>query len=187
MDGRPRPRRSGGLRVTLDCAKDEIRIRIFLSEVVAQRLAVRLRRQSHPGTGAAWFQKYVGMRLAPILRGERLGRVRLIQAGLPPADSLGVALKRLPPEVTAALTAKLQESLVTSFADYTKTQSQRVITATEDTADGITLKFTVARTAGLQQVGKALLPNGSTAGLAEAIRNGAKPDVRVEALAGYAK
>jgi len=186
-DGRPRPRRSGGLRVTLDCAKDEIRIRIFLSEVVAQRLAVRLRRQSHPGTGAAWFQKYVGMRLAPILRGERLGRVRLLQAGLPPADSLGTALKRLPPEVTAALTAKLQENLVTAFADFTKTQSQRVIAATEDTADGITLKFTIARAAGLQQVGKALLPNGSAAGLAEAIRNGAKPDVRVEALAGYAK
>ena len=62
-DGRPHPRRLGGLRVTLDCPKDEIRICIFLSEVKAQRLAVRLRRQSHPGAVAAGFQKYVGRRL----------------------------------------------------------------------------------------------------------------------------
>lgn len=186
-DGRPRPRRTGGLRVTLDCPKDEIRMRIFLSEVKAQRLAVRLRRQSHPGTGAAWVQKYVGRRLAPILRGERLSRVRLIQPGLPPGEALGTALKRLPPEVSAALTAKLQESVVSAFADFVKTQSQGVITATEDTADGITIKFTITRAAGLQQLGKALLPNGSTAGLAEAIRNGAKPDVRVEVHAGYTR
>jgi hypothetical protein len=184
-DGRPRARRSGGLRLTLDCPKDEIRMRIFLSEVKAQRMAVRLRRQSHPGTAAAWFRQYVGRRLAPILRGELLNHVRLIQPGLPPVEALGVALKRLPPEVSAALATKLQESVVIAFAEFVKTQSQRVIAATEDTADGITMKFTIARLPGLQQIGKALLPSGSAAGLAEAIRGGAKPDVRVEVHAGY--
>jgi hypothetical protein len=184
-NGRPRPRRTGGLRVTFDSPKDEIRIRVFLSEVKAQRLAVRLRRQSHPGTGAAWFQKYVGRRLAPILRGERPTRVRLIQPGLPPGEGLAAALKRLPPDASAALTARLQESVVLAFADFVKTQSQQVITATEDTADGITMKFTIAKAPGLQQVGKGLVPNGPTAGLVEAIRSGAKPDVRVEVHAGY--
>lgn len=186
-DGRPRLRRSGGLRVTLDCAKDEIRIRIFLSEVKAQRLAVRLRRQSHPGTGAAWFQKYVARRLPPIVRGERAGRIKLIQPGLPPGEALGAALKRLPAEVTAALTAKLQESVVSAFAEFAKTQAQQFITAAEDTADGVTLKFTIARLAGLQQIGKALLPNGQTAGVADAIARGSKPDVRVDVHPGYRK
>jgi hypothetical protein len=173
-------RRTGGIRVTLDCVKDQIRLRIFLSEVKAQRLAVRLRRQSHPGTGAAWFQKYVARRLAPIIRGERRRRVRVIQPGLGPGDTL----KKLPADVAAALTAKLQESVVGAFAEFVKGQSQQLITAAEDTADGITLKFTIAQPAGLQQLGKALLPNGETAGLADAIKGGGQPDVRVEVHPG---
>ncbi|HEX9945395.1 MAG TPA: hypothetical protein VGG03_25570 [Thermoanaerobaculia bacterium] len=184
-DGRPHPRRLGGLRVTLDGPKNEIRLCTFLSEVKAQRLAVRLRRQSHPGAVAAGFQKYVGRRLAPILRGERPARIRVVQAGLTPGEALGAALKRLPPEVSGALTAKLQEYLVSAFAEFAKGQSQRFTTAAEDTADGITLKFTIAQPAGLDQVCKALLPAGKTAGVADAIRGGSKPDIRVEVNAGY--
>ena len=184
-DGKPHLRRPGGLRVTLDGPKDEIRIGIFLSEVKAQRLAVRLRRQSHPGAVAAGFQKYVGRRLAPILRGERLARIRVIQAGLTPGEALGAALKRLPAEVPVALTARLQEGLVSAFAELVKGQPQQLITATEDTADGITMKFSIARPPGLQQICKALLPTGQTAGVADAIRGGGKPDVRVEVVPGY--
>lgn len=184
-DGKPHPRRLGGLRVTLDCPKDEIRICIFLSEVKAQRLAVRLRRQSHPGAVAARFQKYIGRRLAPILRGERLARIQVVQPGLTPGEALGAALKRLPAEVPGALTAKLQEYLVSAFAEFAKGQSQRFITAAEDTADGITLRFTIARPAGLQQICKALLPTGQTAGVADAIRGGSKPEVRIEVNPGY--
>ena len=65
-DGKPHVRRPGGLRLVLDCTKDEIRVTVFLSEVKAQRLAVRLRRQAHAGAVAAHFHKYVGRRLGPI-------------------------------------------------------------------------------------------------------------------------
>jgi hypothetical protein len=184
-DGKPHPRRLGGLRVTLDCPKDEIRICIFLSEVKAQRLAVRLRRQSHPGVVAAVFQKYVGRRLAPILRGERPARLQVIQAGLTPGEALGAAFKRLPAEVSVALTVKLQEYLVRTFAEFVKGQSQRFMTAAENTADGMTVKFTIAQPAGLQQICKALLPTGQTAGVADAIRGGSNPEVRVEVDPGY--
>lgn len=183
--GKAQLRRTGGIRVTLDCPKDEVRVRVFLSEVKAQRLAVQLRRQSHPGSGAAWFHRYVGRRLPPILRGERLTRIRLIQPGLPAGESRGAALKRLPPEAAVALTAKLQESVIGAFAELVKGQAQRFITAAEDPADGVTLKFTIARPAGLQQVGKALLPNGQTAGLMDALRGGNKPDVRVDVNPGF--
>jgi len=185
VDGRAHPRRLGGLHLTLDCPKGEIRICIFLSEVKAQRLAVRLRRQSHPGALAAGFQKYVGRRLSPILQGDRPARIQVIQAGLAPGDALGAALKRLPAAVSAALISKLQEYLVTAFADFAKGQSQQFVTAAEDTADGLTFKFTITRPAGLEEVCKALLPNGLTAGLAETIQAGSKPDVRVEVFAGY--
>lgn len=184
-DGKPRPRRIGGLRIALDGPKDEIRVCIFLSEVKAQRMAVRLRRQTHPGAVAAGFQKYVGRRLGPILRGERPARIQVIQAGLTPGEALGEALKRLPVAVSDALTAKIQECLVSAFAGYVKGQSQRIITATEDTADGITFKFGIVRLPGLQQVCQALLPKGQTAAIADALRRGSKPDVQIEVKPGY--
>lgn len=185
VSGSPQPRRLGGVRVTLDCPKDEIRLRIFLSEIKAQRLAVKLRRQSHAGAVAVSFQSYVAKRLAPILRGERVPRIRVIQSGLLTGDALGDALKRLPADVAAALTAKLQECVVRAFAEFAKTQSQQFVTAAEDTADGVTLKFTISGLAGLQQLGKALLPNGSATGLAAAIQGGNTPNVQVVAGAGY--
>jgi hypothetical protein len=183
-DGKPHPRRPGGLRVTLDCLKNEVRVCIFLSEVKAQRLAVRLRRQSHPGAVAAGFQRYVERRLAPILRGERPARIRVVQPGLTPDDSLGGALKRLPADVAGVLTAKLQESVVSAFAEFAKGQAQQFTTAAEDTADGITLTFTIVQLAGLEQIGKALLPGGPTAGVADAIKS-AKPEVRVAVHPGH--
>jgi hypothetical protein len=184
-DGKPHLRRLGGLRVTLDAPKDEIRLCIFLGEARAQRLAVRVRRQSHPGAVATGFHKYVARRLAPILRGERPARIRLIQPGLTPGEPPGAALRRLPAAVATALTNNIQESVVGAFAEFVKAQPQRIISAAEDTADGITIQFTIARSPGLQQVGKALLPSGQSAGVADAILRGSKPDVRIEAVAGY--
>jgi len=184
-NGRQVLRRPGGLRVTFDCTKNEIRVCLFLGEVKAQRLAVRIRRQSHPGAIAAGFQKYVGRRLTPILRGERPARIRVIQPGLGPGDALMAALKQLPPQVSDALGAKLQEYLVGSFAEFVKTQPQKFTTAAEDTADGITIRFTIANPPGLPQLGKALLPSGPTTGLVEAVQGGAKPDVQVDVTPGH--
>jgi hypothetical protein len=183
-NGRASPRRLGGLRVTLDSPKNEIRVCIFLSEVKAQRLAVRFRRQSHPGAMTAGFLKYVGRRLTPVLRGERTSRIRMIQAGLTPVAALGAALKQLPADIPLALSAKLQEYMVSAFAEFAKGQSQQLITAAEDTADGITLKFTIAEPPGLDQLAKALLPSGPTAGVADAIQGGGKPQVRVDVYPG---
>jgi len=68
---------------------------------------------------------------------------------------------------------------------FTKEQAQRVITAAEDTADGITFTFTIKGSAGLQQVGKILASGAAVAGLAETILKGAPPDVQVDVAPGY--
>jgi len=188
-NGKAYVRRPGGLRVWLDVSKNEVRISVFLSEVKAQRLAVRLRRASHAGTIAASFQKYIERRLGPIVRGDRVnGQVQIIQAGLAASgDTLGAALRRLPADATAAFAARIQESLVSAFAEFAKSQAQRFIAAAEDTADGVTLTFTIAQPPGLEQLGKALLPNGQASGLADAIRAGAAPQARVDVAPGYAR
>lgn len=184
-NGRPRPRRLGGLRVTLDVPRKEVRLCLFLSEVKAQRLAVRLRRQSHPGAIAAGFSAWVGRRLAPVLRGERPTHVQVVHPGVAQGDALGAVLRGLPADATAALAAKLQEHVVGAFGELVKGQAQRIVAAAEDTADGITIRFTVAQPAGLDLVGQALVPGGTAAGLAEAIRGGAKAEVRVDVAPGY--
>ena len=48
-----------------------LRVCIFFSEVKAQRLAVRLRQQSHAGSLTVGFQKLLSRRLPPILHGKR--------------------------------------------------------------------------------------------------------------------
>lgn len=186
-NGRSHLRRAGSLRVWLDASKNEVRVGVFLSEVKAQRLAVRLRRASHAGAIAASFQKFVERRLAPLVRGERVnGQIQVLQAGVATSlDALGAALRRLPADATSAFTARLQESLVSAFAEFAKGQAQRFIAAAEDTADGVTLTFTIAQPPGLEQLGKALLPNGTAAGLTEAIRAGAAPQARVDVTPGY--
>jgi hypothetical protein len=186
-DGRLRPRRSRGVRVTLDCSREEIRLRVFLSEVEAQNWAIEFRRQGHAGAMAAAFQKLLGRRLVRIISGGQASGIRVLQAGLDAREALGTALLRLSPDVTAALTAKLQQCAVSAFVEFAKAQPQRLIAAAEDVADGITLKFTVSNFGGLRELGKALVPNGDAAGVAEAIRGGGKPDVRIEVFPGYTR
>lgn len=184
-DGRPRPRRSGALRLRLDCAKNEIVACLFLSEVKAQGLVVRLRRKAHAGALAVTFQRYIARRLLPLLRGQRPARLRIIQAGLSPTDSLGAALSRLPADAAAALAAKLEQYLTVGFSDFIANAAQSLITASEDTADGVTLRFVIAQPAGLIELGKALLPGGQGGGLAQAIQTGTAPSIRVEAKPGH--
>jgi hypothetical protein len=183
-DGRPQPRRLGAVRVILDGTKNEIRVCIYLSEVKAQNLAVRLRKRAHVGAIASGLQRYVARRLAPILRGERPTRIRVLQAGVLAGDAVSVALRRLPPEVSTTLGSKITEYLVSAFAQFAKEQSQQFTAAAENTADGVTLKFTVLAPAGLSELCKALLPTGAPAGVAEALRAGSKPEVRVTVTPG---
>ena len=58
------------INVTLDFPEDQIRVCVFISEVKAQKLAARLRQQSHPGSLTVGFNKFVARRLGPILHGQ---------------------------------------------------------------------------------------------------------------------
>jgi hypothetical protein len=81
------------------------------------------------------------------------------------------------------LHAKLQGWLTQAFAEFAKAQSQRIIAATEDAADGITLTFTIEHPPGLKAMGQALAERGA-AGAADAMNGAATPNVRVEVHAG---
>ena len=79
----------------------------------------------------------------------------------------------------------MQEWLVHGFSEFIKTQSQKFLAATEDPADGVTLRFTIENPPGLKELGQALVekgPAGST--VAETIAKAAQPNVRVEVVPG---
>ena len=184
--GRRRVRRLFHIVVRLDVPQDQIRVCVYLSEVKAQQLAVRLRQQSHAGSLAVRFNKFLARRLPPILHGRRPKRLRIVHAGIPPGQSPASVLQRLPGLVPETFIAKMQEWLVHGFSEFIKTQSQKFLAATEAPADGVTLRFTIEHPPGLKELSQALVekgPAGST--IAETIAKAGQPNVRVEVFPGH--
>jgi hypothetical protein len=184
--GRSRVRRLARVYATLDHTQDLIRICIFLSEVKAQRLAVRLRQQSHAGSLTVGFHKLLSRRLPPILHGKRRKRLKIVHTAVPPGSASDSYLGRLPTIVPPAFVTRLQEWLVQAFAEFVKTQSQKFISAAEDPADGVTLEFIIEHPPGLKELGQALAEKGASgAQIAETVAKGGRPTVRVEAHSGH--
>ena len=182
---RNRVRRLTRVYVTIDNTKDVVRVCVFLSEVKAQRLAVRLRQQSHTGSLTVAFHKLLGTRLPAILHGRRRKRLKIVNTAVPPGSASDTYLARLPAIVPQAFVTKLQEWLVQGFAEFIKTQSQKFLAAADDPRDGVRLEFTIESPPGLRELGQALAGKPtSSAGVAEAAKGG-KPTIRVEAQSGH--
>jgi hypothetical protein len=184
--GRRRVRRLFHINVTLDAPQDQIRVCIYVSEVKAQKLAVRLRQQSHAGPLTVGFNKFVARRLPRILHGHRPKRLRIVHPGIPPGQSPASILQKLPGIVPPVFITKMQEWLVHGFTEFIKTQSQKFLAATEDPADGVTLRFTIEHPQGLKELGQALVEKGPTgSSIAETIGKGSQPNIRVEVVPGH--
>jgi hypothetical protein len=180
---RRRVRRLARVYVIIDAPNDQIRVLVFLSEVKTQRLAVRLRQQTHAGAIAVQFQKLLAKRLPAILHGRRPTRLRIVHPGVAPGADNHAMLGRLPGLVPPAFVARLQEWLTAAFADFVKNSSAKLLAASEHPADGVTLVFTIEHPAGLKELGQALSQKSGAAGnIAGAIANAPAPTVRVDAL-----
>ena len=184
--GRRRVRRLLHINVTLDGPQDQIRVCIYISEVKAQKLAVRLRQQSHAGSLTVSFNKFLARRLPRILHGHRPKRLRIVHPGILPGQSAASILQKLPGAVPQVFVTKMQEWLTHGFSEFIKTQSQKFLAATEDPADGVTLRFTIEHPQGLKELGQALIEKGpSGAKVAETIGQGSQPNIRVEVFPGH--
>ena len=186
LRGRQRVRRLARVSVTLDHTTNVVRVCIFFSEVKAQRLAVRLRQQSHAGSLTVGFQKLLSRRLPPILHGKRRKRLKIVHTAVPPGSASDSYLGRLPTIIPTVFVAKLQEWLVQAFAEFIRTQSQKFILEVEKPDDGVAFIFHAPECPGLKELGQALAGKGMTsAQIAEAVAKGGKPAVRVEVHSGH--
>jgi hypothetical protein len=184
--GRYRVRRLLHINVTLDGPQDQIRVCIYLSEVKAQKLAVRLRQPSHAGSLTVSFNKFVARRLSRILHGQQPRRLRIVNASMAPGQSPEAVLQKLPGIVPQAFITKLQEWLVHGFSEFIKTRAQQFLAATEDLADGVTLRFTIEHPQGLKELNQALVEKGpSGSQVAETIGAGSRPNIHVDIFPGH--
>ena len=183
---RPQLRRAFKINITLDRTQDCARICVFISEAKAQKLALRLREPGKLGAVFTGFQRWIGRRIEWIFGGQAHQRLRVVHADLRPGPVTTQALMDLPQSVRQAFMGKLQEWLVRGFADFAKTQASRFLAATEDAADGVTLRFTVEHPPGMKEFLQALTERGASANaVAGTIAKGEAPTVRVEVFPGH--
>ena len=182
-DGRSKVRRLTSVRITLDFPGNEIRLNLFLSERRAQEIAVKLRKQGHVGASLTAFKGVLDRRLLPALSGLRRGHVKIVHEALSPEQALGGALKRLPPSVSNALADKLKEWLLNAMASFLKQQASRFIAATEDSDDGVTVKFTIQSPPGLAALRQAV--KGKMPPLSGLSWFAGSPSVKVDVVPGY--
>lgn len=184
--GRRKARKLARVHVTLDVPADVVRVSVFLSEVKAQRLAVRLRQQAHVGSLTVGFHKLLGRRLPHVLHGRRPRRLRVVHPSVLPGAAATAILGRLPSLVPQAFILKMQEWLTTAFAEFGRTQAQAYLTAAESPEDGVTLVFTIGNPPGLAGIGRLLAQSGATStDVLNAVTKAPAPKVQVAARSGY--
>lgn len=184
--GRRKARKLARVHVTLDVPADVLRVSVFLSEVKAQRLAVRLRQQAHVGSLTVGFHKLLRRRLPHILHGRRPHRLRVVHPSVLPGAAATAVLGRLPGLVPQAFILKMQEWLTTAFAEFSRTQAQAYLTAAESPEDGVTLVFSIASPPGLAGIGRLLAQSGANAtDVLNAVTAAPAPKVQVTARSGY--
>ena len=181
---RPHRRRPLHVSIHLDSQQDQIRACVFLSEVTAQKIAVRLRQSTNLGLLATGFRRSLDARLRRIFFGDAKRRLHLVHAGLRPGQTAGAALQNLPQATIQAFASQLQGWLVQGFAEFLKTKGPRFIAATEDAADGVSLRFTIEHPPGLKELTQAMVERG-TGAAAHVAATTQQATVRVDVFAGH--
>jgi len=180
--GRSNVRRPTRVRLALDFPKNEIRVFLFLSEIRAQEIAVKLRQHAHKGAVAAHLQGFVERGLRRALTGG-FGRLKIVHEAVTPDQSSG-ALQRLPSLVPQVLLGHLKEWVLKGLSDHLKQRPEEFIKAAEDTADGVTLLFTVGNPPGFPQLRQALKGKGFS--IASLKMSDGTPTVKIKITPGYA-
>jgi hypothetical protein len=152
--GQAKARRISRTRLILDFPKNEIRIYLFLSELRAQELAVKLRQQAHLGRVTAELHKRIERGIHKAFRGSSR-RLKIIHEAVAPGK-WAEAFKRLPSIIPQVLKGRLVVWTVKGLADHFKQHTDEFIKAAEDTADGVTLIITLETPPGLAQLSQAL-------------------------------
>jgi hypothetical protein len=179
--GQAKGRRPTGVRLILNFPKNEIRVYLFLSEIRAQEIAVKLRQHAHVGMVASRLRQFIDRGLSSALKGK-FGRLKIVHEAVTPDQWFG-ALRRLPSLVVQVLKGRLTEWVVKGLSDHLKQRTEEFIKAAEDTADGVTLVITLGNPPGYAQLRQALKGKGLS--LASLKMADGAPAIKIKVIPGY--
>jgi hypothetical protein len=145
------------LRLRFDFAKNEIVVRIYLSEFRSQQIAVELRRSGHVGMIVQRLRPFIQRRIDRTF--SHAGKLKIIHGAVIPSQAWS-ALSRLPSVVLQDLRGRLIEWIMKALTNNIQKHAQEFIRAAEDTKDGITMVLTLENSPGFRQLGEALKGKG---------------------------
>lgn len=182
--GRAVPARSTELNLGFDFPRARVQVSLFLSEREAQRTAAALREPARLGTVAASLRSMLSEGVSRALSGAAPGHVCVVQDGAFHDHGAG-AVRRLPERMRAGLAASLAEWSGRAIGEQLAQQAPRLVAATEEDADGVTLTVTAEAPAGLRELrdamGGGLVDTGAGWTAAPA------PEARLEVVPGFSR
>ncbi len=178
---RPALRHKTRVRLVLDFRANQIRVQIYLSEIRAQEIAVKLRQQAHLGTVIAYLGRIFERGARTALSGG-FGRLKIVHEAVTP-DRWSSALQRMPSLVPRVLLGRLQEWFLGNLPTLLKQQAQQFIAESEKPDDGVTLHVTIDQPPGFAHVRDAL--KGKVASLSNLRLSGGAAAVSLRVSAGY--
>jgi len=182
--GAPKPRRIRQVQVRLNFPQDQIQVNVFLSEAVAQAIAVDLRGKAI-AKAVSRVRSVLESRLKTVLSGKHQSHLKIIHGTVSPQESRGRKLRSLPSIVRETLTKRLNEWIGQSLSTYLQQKPQDFIAEADKPVDGVTIKITVTNPPGFAALRKAL--RGESANLQEMQTATGKPDVNIQITPGFSR
>jgi hypothetical protein len=179
--GKTTVRRKTKTKLVLDFPKNEARVYLFLSEIRAQELAVKLRQHAHVGTAITRLRQPIQRGMNKAFSGHPK-RLKLIHEAVVPGK-WEEALKRLPSVVHQAFKGRLVEWVMKGLAEQLKQRADEFLKAAEDTADGVTLVITLESPPGFPELRQALKAKGISPNSVKLPEG--TPTVKITISAGY--
>jgi hypothetical protein len=143
--------------ITFHFPKNQIVARLYLSEIRAQQLAVKLRQHAHMGTVAERLHRFIERGVNRAFAAN-LG-IKIIHGAVVPGQAAG-AFNRLPALVPQVLRGRITEWLVKAVAEHLQKHAQEFIAAADNPADGVTLVIVLHNPPGFRELGEALKARG---------------------------
>jgi hypothetical protein len=179
--GRAHVRHRSRSRIVLHFPKNEIIARLYLSEIRAQQIAVKLRQHAHMGTVVDRLRRLIDRGINRAFAAN-LGGLKIVHGAVIPGQPID-ALNRLPSLVPQVLRGRITEWLVKGLADHLEKHAQEFIKAADDTDDGVTHVITLINPPGFRQLGEAL--KGKGVSLATLKLPEGEPTVKLRIYPGY--
>jgi hypothetical protein len=175
-------RRPTSLHAVFDFPGDRIRLHLYLAERRAQELAATLRKGGHAGVVALSLKGLIDRGLTAATTGNITGRLKLLHEALELHEARGSALRRLPAPAVQAMNARIGEWSLSALGTFFTKYAARLVAATENAANGVTLTITIANPPGLSALHKALSGAPATA---DSGARGTPPSTEVTVSPGF--